>query len=119
MPPKIRGMTSNSTPSNASRTNLRRFTLMLSGEDALDDLETRDSPKQGLPHERFLLGEKVPLAPVLLLGQSNLAVNPKETVGDVKERIQTQEGIFIKLQQLPLSGQIFGDHHSLSAIAPL
>jgi len=80
MPPKIRGMTCNSTPSNASRTNLRRFTLMLSGEDALEDLETRDSPKQGLPHERFLLGEKVPLAPVLLLGQSNLVVNPKETI---------------------------------------
>ena len=77
MPPKIRGMTVNSTPSRALP---RRFTLMLSGEDALDELETRDSPQQGLPHERFLLGEKVPLAPVLLLGQSNLAVNPNEII---------------------------------------
>ncbi|MBU3557024.1 hypothetical protein ICN18_05210 [Polynucleobacter sp. Ross1-W9] len=77
MPPKIRGMTVNSTPSRALP---RRFTLMLSGEDALDELETRDSPQQGLPHERFLLGEKAPLAPVLLLGQSNLAVNPNEII---------------------------------------
>ena len=80
MPPKIRGMTVNSTPPKASMANSRRFTLMLSGEDALDQLETRDSPEQGLPHERFLLGEKVPLAPVLLLGQSNLAVNPNEVI---------------------------------------
>ncbi|WP_255532072.1 hypothetical protein [Polynucleobacter parvulilacunae] len=70
-------MTVNSTPSRALP---RRFTLMLSGEDALDELETRDSPQQGLPHERFLLGEKAPLAPVLLLGQSNLAVNPNEII---------------------------------------
>jgi hypothetical protein len=77
MPPKIRGMTVNSTPSKA---NLRRFTLMLSGEDALDELETRDSPQKGLPHERFLLGERVPLAPVLLLGQSNLAIDPNEVI---------------------------------------
>ena len=80
MPPKIRGMSENSTPSRASIANLRRFTLMLSGEDVLDELETRNSPQQGLPHERFLLGEKVPLAPVLLLGQSNLAVNPNEVI---------------------------------------
>jgi hypothetical protein len=80
MPPKIRGMTVNSAPPKASMANPRRFTLMLSGEDALDELETRDSPQQGLPHERFLLGEKVPLAPVLLLGQSNLAVNPNEMI---------------------------------------
>ena len=77
MPPKIRGMTTNSTPSKAG---LGRFTLMLSGEDALDGLETRDSPQQGLPQERFLLGELVPLAPVLLLGQSNQAVNPNEVI---------------------------------------
>jgi hypothetical protein len=80
MPPKIRGMTVNSTPSKASMANSRRFTLMLSGEDALDELETRNSPQQGLPHERFLLGEEMPLAPVLLLGQSNLAVNPNEII---------------------------------------
>ncbi len=77
MPPKIRGMTANSTPSKAA---MRRFTLMLSGEDALEELESRDGPQQGLPHERFLLGELTPLAPVLLLGQSNQAVNPNEVI---------------------------------------
>jgi len=77
MPPKIRGMTANSTPSKAA---LRRFTLMLSGEDALDELESRHSPQQGLPHERYLLGKLVPLAPVLLLGQSNQVVNPNTVI---------------------------------------
>jgi hypothetical protein len=77
MPPKIRGMTANSTLTQAG---LRRFTLMLSGEDALDELESRDGPQQGLPHERFLLGELVPLAPILLLGQSNQSVNPNEVI---------------------------------------
>ena len=80
MPPKIRGMTTISNPSKGAQTSLRRFTLMLSGEDALDELESRESPWQGLPHERFLLGDKTPLAPVLLLGQSNLAVNPQEVI---------------------------------------
>ena len=80
MPPKIRGMTVNSTPPKVHQTDLRRFTLMLSGEDALDMLETKDSPQKGLPHERFLLGELVPLAPVLLLGQSDQAVNPNEVI---------------------------------------
>ena len=78
MPPKIRGMTVNSTPPKVHQADLCRFTLMLSGEDALDMLETKDSPQKGLPHERFLLGELVPLAPVLLLGQSDQAVNPNE-----------------------------------------
>ena len=77
MPPKIRGMTVNSTPSMAT---LRRFTLMLSGEDALDELESREGPQLGLPHERFLLGKLAPLAPVLLLGQSNQAVDPSEVI---------------------------------------
>jgi len=77
MPPKIKGMTANSTSPPAG---LRRFTLMLSGEDVLDELESRDGPQQGLPHERFLLGELVPLAPVLLLGQSNQSVNPNEVI---------------------------------------
>ena len=80
MPPKIRGMTANSDPSKASMANARRFTLMLSGEDALEELETRDSPQKGLPHERYLLGELVPLAPILLLGQSNQTVNPNEVI---------------------------------------
>ena len=76
MPPKIRGMTVNSTP-------LKRFTLMLSGEDSLDTETgeglTRD-PVNGLPHERFLLGSEVPIAPVLLLGQSDQPINPSEAI---------------------------------------
>jgi hypothetical protein len=80
MPPKIRGMTANSTPSKAAMANSRRFTLMLSGEDALDELENRGNPSQGLPHERFLLGELTPLAPVLLLGQSKQMVDPAQVI---------------------------------------
>ena len=80
MPPKIREMTANLTSSKAAIANSRRFTLMLSGEDGADQLETRDGPQQGLPHERFLLGELVPLAPVLLLGKSNQTVNPNEVI---------------------------------------
>jgi hypothetical protein len=56
MPPKIRRMTTK-----------RRFTLLLSGDDAVaDSLQT--APTQGLPHERFLLGDSVPAAPFALLG---------------------------------------------------
>ena len=77
MPPKIRGMT---THFASSKSQLRRFTLMVSGEDALDELESRDSPRQGLPQERYLLGDLTPIAPVLLLGQSNQAVNPSEVI---------------------------------------
>ncbi|MBU3550071.1 hypothetical protein ICN13_01795 [Polynucleobacter sp. MWH-Berg-3C6] len=79
MPPKIRGMTANSATSLAKQSNLRRFTLMLSGEDAFDS-EEDDRPVKGLPHERFLLGNLVPLAPVLLLGQTSQAVNPSEVI---------------------------------------
>ena len=39
-----------------------------------------DRPVQGLPHERFLLGDLVPLAPVLLLGQTAQVVNPSEVI---------------------------------------
>jgi len=77
MPPKIRRMTANST---APKSSLRRFTLMVSGEDALDSNPERDSPPSGLPQECFLLGEKLPIAPVLLLGQSDLPVNPIEVI---------------------------------------
>ena len=70
-------MTANSNPTLGQ---LRRFTLLLSGEDVLDGPESKDGPRQGLPHERFLLGEAVPIAPVLLLGQSNQAVNPAEVI---------------------------------------
>ena len=77
MPPKIRGMTSNLTPlASASR----RFTLMVSGEDVVDAGLERDTPPSGLPQERFLLGDYLPIAPVLLLGQSNIAVNPNEVI---------------------------------------
>ena len=83
MPPKIRGMTANSATPLAIQSNLRRFTLMLSGEDAFDSDEEQvigDRPVKGLPHERYLLGNLVPLAPVLLLGQTSQAVNPSEVI---------------------------------------
>ena len=83
MPPKIRGMNANSTaPLNAEKT-FRRFTLMLSGEDVFESEEEQamgDHPVKGLPHERFLLGDLVPLAPVLLLGQTSQALNPAEVI---------------------------------------
>ena len=79
MPPKIRGMTANF---NSSKSGAKRFTLMLSGEDALDleDGQSLSNPPIGLPHERFLLGNTVAIAPVLLLGQSNQAFNPQEYI---------------------------------------
>ncbi len=77
MPPKIRGMTPIST---SPKGQIRRFTLMISGEDDIDELEGRDQPHQGLPHERFLLGELIPIAPVLLLGQSDQAVDPEAMI---------------------------------------
>jgi len=83
MPPKIREMTANSISPPSSQNTLRRFTLMLPGEDALDseDQQTMgDRPAKGLPHERFLLGNLVPLAPVLLLGQTSQVVNPSEVI---------------------------------------
>ena len=67
----------------ANMTHEKRFTLMLSSEDALElevDHPIRSAPLNGLPHERFLLGEKVPAAPILLLGQSNLTLNPDEMI---------------------------------------
>ena len=66
--------------SNPTPGQLRRFTLLLSGEDVLDEPESKEGPRQGLPHERFLLGEAMPLAPVLLLGQSKQVVNPAEVI---------------------------------------
>lgn len=70
-------MTVNSTP---QQRRLRRFTLMLPGEDAFDLDQDKSSPPNGLPQERFLLGDKLPIAPVLLLGQSGLPVNPNEVI---------------------------------------
>lgn len=75
MPPKIEGMTVNSTPQQSPS---QRFTLMISGEDAVD--LGHDSPPRGLPQERFLLGDALPIAPVLLLGQSDVAVDPNQVV---------------------------------------
>jgi hypothetical protein len=79
MPPKIREMTANFNP---SKNGAKRFTLMVSGEDALDleDGQSLSKPPIGLPHERFLLGNAVAIAPVLLLGQSNQAINPHEYI---------------------------------------
>ena len=77
MPPKIRGMTANM---NSLQKAPRRFTLMLAGEDALDTQSNGDRPFKGLPHERFLLGDLVPIAPILLLGQSSLTVNPNQEI---------------------------------------
>jgi len=83
MPPKIREMTANSTSSPSAQNALRRFTLLLPGEDALDSESEPvmdDRPVKGLPHERFLLGNLAPLAPVLLLGQTSQVVNPSEVI---------------------------------------
>jgi hypothetical protein len=83
MPPKIRGMYVNSLSPKGTQNPLKRFTLMLSGEDAFDsegELVISDRPGKGLPHERFLLGNLVPIAPVLLLGQTSQIVNPSDVI---------------------------------------
>lgn len=77
MPPKIKGMTANLTPQTSA---LRRLTLMVSGEDAIDTELEQSVPPNGLPQERFLLGDRLPIAPVLLLGQSPVAVNPNDVI---------------------------------------
>jgi hypothetical protein len=70
-------MNANSTsPASSSR----RFTLMVSGEDAMDAGLERDTPPSGLPQERFLLGDRLPIAPILLLGQSDLVINPNDAI---------------------------------------
>ena len=75
MPPKIRGMNLHSTPQQSAT---QRFTLMIPGEDTLD--LRQDSPPKGLPQERFLLGDNLPIAPVLLLGKSNLSLDPSQVI---------------------------------------
>ncbi|WP_397390114.1 hypothetical protein [Polynucleobacter sp.] len=70
-------MTANLTPQTSAS---RRFTLMVSGEDAIESGLDQNAPPSGLPQERFLLGDRLPIAPVLLLGQSDLVVNPNETI---------------------------------------
>jgi len=64
---------------STNTTFLKRFTLMLSGEDS-PDLVIEGAPPKGLPHERFLLGEKVALAPILLLSQSTQTIGMHELV---------------------------------------
>jgi len=83
MPPKIRGMSVNFTSPQGAHLELRRFTLMLPGEDTFDSEDGQasgDRPLKGLPHERYLLGNLVPLAPVLLLGQTSQVVSPSEVI---------------------------------------
>ena len=53
---------------------------MVSGEDALDLSLGQDNPPAGLPQERLLLGDKLPIAPILLLSQSSLPLNPNEVI---------------------------------------
>jgi hypothetical protein len=79
MPPKIRGMATNL---DFAQNYGNRFTLMVSGEDALDieGSQAMGGPPQGLPHEKFLLGDLVPIAPVLLIGQSHQPLNPQEII---------------------------------------
>jgi hypothetical protein len=77
MPPKIRGMTADLSPQTST---LRRFTLMVSGEDAIDTELEQSVPPDGLPQERFLLGDRLPIAPILLIGQTTLAVNPNDII---------------------------------------
>jgi hypothetical protein len=43
-----------------------------------------------------------------------LVVHPEETVRDVKERIQIQDGILVELQQLAFLDLILDDDHQLS-----
>jgi hypothetical protein len=52
----------------------------VSGEDAQNSHAGQVSPPIGLPQERYLLGDKLPIAPVLLLSQSELAVDPHEVI---------------------------------------
>ena len=79
MPPKIREMTQKPAHPQNLQGHPRRFTLMLAGEDVLDEQDSNQA-RQGLPHERFLLGDKVPLAPVLLLSQSSQHVDPNQEI---------------------------------------
>ena len=75
MPPKIEGMTQKLAQAQKTQSQPRRFTLMLTGEDVLGE-EVDNQARQGLPHECFLLGDQVPLAPVLLLSQSTISLDP-------------------------------------------
>ena len=87
---------------NANLPNTRRLVLMLSGEDSNDEElldESEDGqglgtievkPHLGLPHERFLLGEKIPAAPILLMGQDGKTIRP-----DPKEVIACMQPIHL------------------------
>jgi hypothetical protein len=56
-------------------TTKRRFTLLLSGDDAVAD-SLQSAPTRGLPHERFLLGDALPSAPFELLGLHGDTIDP-------------------------------------------
>jgi hypothetical protein len=56
-------------------TTKRRFTILLSGDDAVAD-SLQNAPTRGLPHERFLLGDAVPAAPFELLGLQGGTIDP-------------------------------------------
>jgi len=75
MPPKIKEM---AIEPNTNSKPVRRFTLMIGGEDAL--APQAEQPPCGLPQERFLLGKRVPIAPILLLGQSDLVIDPQLSI---------------------------------------
>jgi hypothetical protein len=80
MPPKIRGMNIPANTTQNAQSDLRRFALMLSGEDVLEAQDQSNQPPLGLPQERFLLGDRMPIAPVLLLGQSSAVVDPNQNI---------------------------------------
>ncbi|WP_231969424.1 hypothetical protein [Polynucleobacter necessarius] len=112
-------MTTISNSSKGAQTGLRRFTMMLSGEDALDELESRESPRQGLPHERFLLGEMVPLAPVLLLGQFNQTANPSEVIACLQPvHFHATQDHLILMEQNQIDLTVEESTHLLKAALP-
>jgi hypothetical protein len=48
-----------------------------------------------------------------------LLMHSDDTVRDVKERIQTQEGLLVRIQQLSVSGEILDDGDRLSCYSTL
>jgi hypothetical protein len=123
MPPKIRGMIPNSNSPQLSQDQPRRFTLMLAGDDApeLDQEQAlNDGPIKGLPHERFLLGSQVPMAPVLLLGQSTQAVDPYEVIACLQPvHLHATRDHLILLGQNQINLTEAESHELLEAAQPL
>ena len=116
MTPKIRGMTANLT---TQASNMRRFTLMLSGEDAIDSGLNQNTPPNGLPQERFLLGDRLPIAPILLLGQSDLAVNPREEIACLQPvHLHATRDHLILMAQSEIDLTANESDHLLKAVLP-